>query len=100
MQQVDIEQMASAIEREATVVDVREPEEYGEGHIPGAVNIPMGQLPVRFGDLDRDEPVYVVCATGHRSSAMTEVLTAAGFNAINVSGGTSAWIRSGRPVER
>ena len=81
-------------------MDVREPAEYREGHIPGAVNIPMGQLTSRLTELDQQQPVYVVCASGNRSSAMTEVLTAAGFDAINVAGGTSAWIRSGRPVEK
>ena len=100
MQEVDIDQAASAYAEKATVLDVREPGEYREGHLPGAVNIPMGQLTARLGNLDREQPVYVVCASGNRSSAMTEVLTAAGFDAINVAGGTEAWIRSGRPIEK
>lgn len=99
MNEVDIDQVASAVAK-ATVLDVREPGEFREGHLPGAVNIPMGQLTARLGDLDREQPVYVVCASGNRSSAMTEVLTAAGFDAINVAGGTDAWTRSGRPVEK
>jgi rhodanese-related sulfurtransferase len=100
MQEVDINQLAPRVADKATVLDVREQGEYRQGHLPGAVNIPMGQLPARFGELDRAQPVYVVCASGNRSSAMTEVLTAAGFDAVNVAGGTNAWIRSGRPVER
>ena len=60
----------------------------------------MGQLAARMGEIDRNRPVYVVCASGNRSSAMTDVLTAAGFDAINVAGGTSAWARSGRPIEK
>ncbi|WP_122817945.1 rhodanese-like domain-containing protein [Nocardioides pantholopis] len=99
MREIDIDQLATKIDR-AAVVDVREPAEYAEGHVPGAVNIPMGRLTDRLGELDRDRPVYVVCASGNRSSAMVDVLTAAGFDAVNVAGGTSAWVRSGRPVER
>lgn len=98
MREIDIDQAASVFEQRAAVLDVREPDEYREGHIPGAINIPMGQLAARLGELDRDRPVYVVCASGNRSSAMTDVLTAAGFDAINVAGGTTAWISSGRPV--
>lgn len=99
MREITIDQAAAAADAGA-IVDVREPAEYREGHIPGAVNIPMGQLTSRLTELDQQQPVYVVCASGNRSSAMTEVLTAAGFDAINVAGGTSAWIRSGRPVEK
>lgn len=100
MKEIDIDQAASVVAGKATVLDVREPGEYRAGHLPGAVNIPTGQLTAGFGGLDREQPVYVVCASGNRSSAMTEVLTAAGFDAINVAGGTEAWIRSGLPVEK
>ena len=92
--------LAAALDQGRGVVDVREPDEYREGHVPGAVNIPMGQLPRRLGEIDRDGPVHVVCASGNRSSAMTDVLTAAGFDATNVAGGTTAWVRSGRPIEK
>ena len=100
MREIDIDRAAPGFAQDAAVLDVREPEEYDDGHIPGAVNIPMSQLTSRLGELDRGAPVYVVCASGNRSSAMTDVLTAAGFDAINVAGGTSAWIRSGRPLEK
>lgn len=100
MREITIDEAANAIAGRATVVDVREPVEYREGHIPGAVNIPMSHLSSRSSELDPQRPVYVVCASGNRSSAMTEALTAAGFDAINIAGGTSAWIRSGRPVEK
>ncbi|WP_141015171.1 rhodanese-like domain-containing protein [Nocardioides sambongensis] len=100
MRETTIDQLASALERRATLVDVREPSEYRAGHVPGAVNIPMGQLTARLGELDRDQPVHVVCAAGNRSSAMTDLLTANGYDAINVAGGTTAWARSGRPIEK
>ena len=100
MRETTIEQLASALDEGTALVDVREPAEYQGGHVPGARNIPMGQLTARLSELDRDRPVHVVCASGNRSSAMTDVLTANGFDAINVAGGTSAWIRSGRPIEK
>ena len=81
------------------MVDVREPGEYVAGHVPGATLIPMGQLPSRLEELDKSRPVYLVCASGNRSAAMTDLLRAAGYDAYSVAGGTSAWARSGRPVE-
>ena len=97
--EVDLDQVASAGE-DAVVVDVREPGEYIQGHVPGAVLIPMGQLPTRMTELDRSRPVYVVCASGNRSSAMTGLLRSNGFDAHSVAGGTNAWIRTGRPIEK
>lgn len=81
-----------------TTVDVRERAEYAQGHVPGAVLIPMGQLASRLEELDRSSRVHVICASGNRSRAMTDLLVAAGFDAVSVSGGTSAWIASGRAV--
>lgn len=100
MAEATIEAAAAALERGDALIDVREPTEYRDGHIPGAVNIPMSQLTARLDEIDRDRPVYVVCASGNRSSAMTDVLVAAGYDAVNVEGGTSAWIRSGHPIEK
>ena len=97
--EIDIAQLAEADQRQATVIDVREPSEYVAGHVPGAELVPMGQLPARLGQLDRSRPVYVVCASGNRSAAMTDLLVASGYDAYSVAGGTSAWARSGRPVE-
>ena len=100
MRETTVDQLAAALDQGAAVVDVREPAEFREGHVPGATNIPMGQLTARLGEIDPNRPVHVVCASGNRSSAMVDVLTANDFDAINVAGGTSAWIRSGRPIEK
>ena len=82
-----------------TTVDVRERGEYAEAHVPGAVLMPMGELARRLGELDRSAPVHVICASGNRSRAMTDLLVASGFDAASVAGGTQAWIASGRAVE-
>lgn len=82
------------------VVDVREPWEYQRGHVPGALLIPLGQLASRFGELDPERPVAVICASGNRSQSAAALLGQNGFKTIyNVSGGTSAWKRSGLELE-
>jgi len=96
--EINVDQLADAVRGGGAIVDVREPGEYVAGHVPGAVLIPMGQLPSRTAELDRRAPVYVVCASGNRSAAMTDFLRGAGFDAYSVAGGTSGWARSGRPV--
>ena len=96
--EIDIEEFAAS-QGSGLLVDVREPDEYAEGHVPGAVLIPMGQLANRAGEIDKASPVFVICASGNRSSAMTDLLRSAGFDAVSVAGGTSAWTGSGRPLE-
>lgn len=83
---------------DGTTVDVRERGEFAQGHVPGAVLVPMGQLATRLDEIDRSSRVHVICASGNRSRAMTDLLVAQGFDAVSVAGGTSAWIASGRPV--
>lgn len=81
------------------VLDVRGPEEYAEGHVPGAELLPMAELPARLGDLPQGEPVHLVCRSGNRSAQAAEYLGGHGIDARSVAGGTDAWQRSGRPVE-
>ena len=80
-------------------IDVREPHEYVSGHVPGALLIPASKLPARIAELDRTEPIHVICASGHRSKAMTDLLIARGFDAVSVAEGTKGWIAAGHPVE-
>ena len=97
--EVDVEQLARVLQDDAALIDVREPDEYVAGHVPGATLMPMSQLPSRLGELDKTAPVYVICASGNRSAAMTDFLNQAGFDAHSVAGGTAAWARTGRPLE-
>lgn len=97
--EIDIEQLAAALGDDAALVDVREANEYVTGHVPGATLMPMTRLTARLDDLDKTHPVFVVCASGNRSAAMTDLLVASGYDAYSVSGGTTAWARSGRPLE-
>lgn len=83
---------------EATIIDVREPFEYEAVHIPGAALVPLSDVPGRHEELPRDRPVYVVCAVGGRSFQAAQFLSFQGVEAINVDGGTDAWVRAGLPV--
>jgi rhodanese-related sulfurtransferase len=95
--EITLEEFAAA-QQDGTTVDVRERGEYAQGHVPGAVLVPMSQLASRLGELDRSSRIHVICASGNRSKAMTDLLVAQGFDAVSVAGGTQAWIASGRAV--
>ncbi|HEX9116297.1 MAG TPA: rhodanese-like domain-containing protein [Anaerolineae bacterium] len=82
------------------LLDVRQPEEYREGHISGANLIPLGDLPRRIKDLPRDREIICVCHSGNRSRSATRQLTDAGYNAVNLQGGMSNWTRQGLPVKK
>ncbi len=83
------------------LVDVREPHEWAAGHATGAVHIPLGRLAARAGELPSDGPVYVICAHGNRSKVGVQLLQRAGVaRAVNVRGGTAAWMRAGLPMAR
>jgi rhodanese-related sulfurtransferase len=83
------------------LVDVRSSQEFAEGHVPGAVNIPMDQIGQRFGELDAfaDNEIWVICALGGRSAKVSGQLVELGFKPVNVDGGTKGWIAAGHPVE-
>lgn len=73
------------------VIDCREVEEWNEGHIKQAKLIPLGFLPHRVDELDKDIPIVMVCRSGARSHRATEYLTDLGFDAANMVGGMLAW---------
>ena len=81
------------------LVDVREPEEYVAGHVPGAVNIPQADLATRLEELPRDQRLLVICQLGMRSLRAAQFLRQAGFTQVaTVTGGVSAWFTGGRPM--
>jgi hydroxyacylglutathione hydrolase len=85
---------------EPVVIDVREPWEFQQGHIPGAILMPLGSLSSQVDKLDHQHPVAVVCATGNRSVSAAALLGQKKFEKIyNVLGGTMAWMQQGLPLE-
>ena len=84
----------------ALLLDVREQWEWNEHHVPGAVHIPMQQVPSRLEEIPEDRDVYVYCKVGGRSARVVDYLRRHGRErAANVSGGIDAWIEAGLPVE-
>lgn len=85
----------------AFVLDVREPWEFGRGHVPDARLIPLGELERRVNEIPRDRPVFAICQTGQRSEAAAGYLLRLGYRQVaNVEGGTAAWIKRGFPIDR
>ncbi|OFX27234.1 MAG: hypothetical protein A2Z07_04565 [Armatimonadetes bacterium RBG_16_67_12] len=83
----------------ALVIDVREPEEFAHGHVPGTVNLPQADLASRLDEVPRDRPVYVICHSGMRSMRAAQFLKQVGYERVfGVSGGVKAWQRAGRPL--
>lgn len=87
---------AALVESGAFLLDVREPEEWEAGHVPGACFIPMGSVAARLGELPVDCTIVVMCRSGGRSGVVTEALRGLGFDAVNLAGGILAW--GPRPV--
>ena len=81
----------------AVLVDVREDDEWLDGHAPGALHVPLGRLTAEA--LPAGRPVYCICRSGNRSGLAVQALAAAGVDARNVSGGMQAWIAAGLPVD-
>lgn len=96
--EIDVDQLAAVVRNGATVIDVREPTEYVAGHVPGAEPVPVREVPVWAVERNRPETVYVICASGNRSVAMTSFLRQMGIDAHSVAGGTTAWATAGRPL--
>jgi rhodanese-related sulfurtransferase len=96
--EVDLDAFAAARDAGATVLDVRNPDEYDEKHVPGAILIPLPELAARLDEVPEGDPLYVICAGGVRSLTATHALVEAGHAAVSVSGGTNAWAAAGHPV--
>lgn len=96
--EINIEQAAIQISSGAAVLDVREPDEYRDGHVPGAPLIPLGDLPERSDEISTTGPLLVICRSGARSRKASEHLRSLGIDAINIAGGTMAWIEAGHRV--
>ncbi|MBU2738655.1 rhodanese-like domain-containing protein [Acidithiobacillus concretivorus] len=88
---------------EAVVIDVREQNEWAQGHLPGARHIPLGDLPKYMKDLEKHRGHHVICqcASGMRSARAAASLKKAGFDKIySLKGGIGAWRGAGLPVEK
>jgi rhodanese-related sulfurtransferase len=89
-------------EKDAVVLDVRTPEEFKEGHVPGAVNLDISDkdFDKKVDALDKGKTYLVHCARGGRSSRATEVMRPKFDKLYDFSGGMNAWQKAGKPVEK
>lgn len=86
---------------QCTIIDVRTQDEYGEGHLEGAVNLDLlnGELAAEIGNLDMDVPCVVYCRRGIRGRRAMDLLRSAGFSEVyNISGGYEQWKAAGLPT--
>lgn len=99
IREISAGELSVIIERGGVVIDVRESDEYLEGHVPGAVSIPLGSVPDSIEQFRKTVPVYVICASGGRSMRACEFLHDAGVtNVVNVAGGTMGFAALGNPL--
>lgn len=96
--QIDVHETERRQASGLPLLDVRTPEEYASGHVPGAVLIPLGELAERVHEVPDGDEVLVICRSGVRSQTACELLAAQGRRASNVTGGTLAWIEAGKAV--
>lgn len=94
--EVSVQKAAELRNQGVFVLDVREPDEWAQAHIPGATLIPLGELQARVNELPKDQPVLVYCRSGNRSATGRDILKAAGFeNVTSMAGGINQWMAAG-----
>ena len=95
---VSVQDLKNAVDSGAYVLDVRTPQEFAEGHIASAVNLPLDEVEGRASEVPGDKTVYVICRSGNRSAQASEILKKAGKDVKNVGGGMNDWASAGYPV--
>lgn len=99
VREISASDLSTIIERGGFVVDVREPDEYREGHVPSALSVPLGSVQESLDVFRKPVPVYVICQSGGRSLRACEFLHDAGVtNVVNVAGGTMGYAALGNPL--
>jgi len=94
--EIDLDEFAGRLAEGVRVIDVREPDEYEAGHVPGAELIPLGTVAEHLDRFVADGTTYVICKSGGRSMRACELASSQGYDVVNVTGGTGAWMESGR----
>jgi rhodanese-related sulfurtransferase len=96
--EIDVQEAAELRDQGVFILDVREPDEWTEVHIPGATLIPLGELEDRLNEVPKDERVVVVCRSGNRSKPATDILRKNGYQASSMAGGMKDWVIQGLPT--
>ena len=93
MIEINVTELKTRVDRlfSFTLLDVREPHEVQVANIDPYVHIPMGMLPVRHEEIDKEKPIIVICHTGVRSAQVCQYLETLGYDVTNLEGGIDAW---------
>ncbi|MCS7011626.1 MAG: rhodanese-like domain-containing protein [Anaerolineales bacterium] len=98
--EITVEQAYEKYQQGAFFLDVRQPEEWNQYHVPNTTLIPLGELPNRLNELPRDREIIVICRSGNRSQTGRDILLQAGFpRVVSMSGGIRQWSAMGYPIE-
>lgn len=82
------------------VLDVRQPDEFSQGHIRGAKLVPLNEIYKKMKEIPKGREIVCICATGNRSRSASKILAKEGFTVFNVQGGMMAWRRAKLPVQK
>jgi len=97
--EINVSQASQKRDQGAFILDVREPSEWVQFHIPGATLIPLGDLAKRVNEVPKDREVVVVCRSGNRSQQGRDILLNAGFKQVtSMAGGVTQWQAQGLPI--
>jgi rhodanese-related sulfurtransferase len=97
--EISVAQAKEKYDSDAFLLDVRQPEEWNEYHVPGTTLIPLGELQSRVDELPKDQEIVVVCRSGNRSQQGRDILLNAGFDQVtSMAGGVSSWRDAGYPT--
>ena len=94
---IGVAELETVLRLGGVLIDVREPDEYLEAHVGGARLVPLQTVPEVVPELPVDQRVYVICLSGGRSHHAASFLRSHGIDAVNVLGGTAAWLGAGLP---
>ena len=97
--EVSVVEAAAQRDAGAFILDVREPDEWDEFHVPGSTHIPLAEVAARVAELPRDQAIIVVCRSGNRSQQGRDLLRDAGFEQVSsMAGGLKEWVALGYPT--
>jgi rhodanese-related sulfurtransferase len=97
--EVSVEEAVAKRDAGAFILDVREPDEWNQFHVPGSTLIPLGELASRVNELPQDQEIVVVCRSGNRSAKGRDILLSAGFTQVtSMAGGLTQWQAAGYPT--
>lgn len=97
--EISVEEAVAKRDASAFILDVRQPEEWNEFHVPDSTLIPLGELAARADELPKDQEIVIVCRSGNRSAQGRDILLEAGFTEVtSMAGGLTEWRAAGYPT--